>query len=193
MLGFNRRFSPQIKKMKQLLASCKEKKSFVMTINAGSIPKDHWTQDKSIGGGRIVGEACHFIDLLRFLSGSQIASWQQVSMESDTNDTISISLKFVDGSIGVINYFSNGSSSVSKERVEVFVGNKILQLDNYRKLFGYGWDGFKKLNLWNQDKGQINCVSEFVDAIAKNKGSPIAFDEILEVSRIAIEISESIK
>ena len=114
-------------------------------------------------------------------------------MESDTNDTISISLKFIDGSIGVINYFSNGSSSVSKERVEVFVGNKILQLDNYRKLFGYGWDGFKKLYLWNQDKGQINCVSEFVDAIAENKGSPIAFDEILEVSRIAIEISESIK
>ncbi len=193
MVGFNRRFSPQIKKMKQLLAPCKEQKSFVMTINAGSIPKDHWTQDISIGGGRIVGEACHFIDLLRFLSGSQIASWQQVCMESDTNDTISISLKFVDGSIGVINYFSNGSSTVSKERVEVFVGNKILQLDNYRKLFGYGWHGFKKFNLWNQDKGQIDCVSEFVDAISENRGSPIAFDEILEVSRIAIEISESIK
>jgi predicted dehydrogenase len=114
-------------------------------------------------------------------------------MESDTNDTISISLKFVDGSIGVINYFSNGSNSVSKERVEVFVGNKILQLDNYRKLVGYGWSGFKKLNLWNQDKGQFNCVSEFVDAISHNKGSPITFDQILEVSRVAIEINESIR
>lgn len=193
MVGFNRRFSPQIRKMKELLNSCKEKKSFIATVNAGQIPKDHWTQDKSVGGGRIVGEACHFIDLLRFLSGSPIASWQHVSMESVSNDTVSISLKFFDGSIGVINYFSNGSSLVQKERLEVFVDNKILQLDNYRKLSGYGWGDFKKLNLWNQDKGQVHCVSEFVNAVAEGKPSPIAFDEILEVSRIAIEISEAAK
>ena len=193
MVGFNRRFSPHIKKIKQILATCKETKSFVMTINAGSIPKDHWTQDKSIGGGRIVGEACHFIDLLRFLAGSQISSWSVMNMDSETKDTISISLKFFDGSIGTIHYFSNGSSSVSKERLEVFVGNKILHLDNYRKLSGYGWVGFKKLNLWNQDKGQISCVAEFVDAVAGNKPSPIPYREILEVSRIAIEISESMQ
>lgn len=193
MVGFNRRFSPQIKKMKSLISTCKENKAFVMTINAGFIPKDHWTQDKSVGGGRIIGEACHFIDLLRFLSGSKISSWSVMNMDSEIKDTVSISLKFLDGSIGTINYFSNGANSVSKERLEVFVGNKILHLDNYRKLFGYGWSGFKKLNLWSQDKGQNCCVAEFVNAVAEKKSSPIAFEEILEVSRITIEISDALK
>ncbi len=192
MVGFNRRFSPQIKKMKQLLDSTKEKKTFIMTINAGSIPIDHWTQDIDIGGGRIIGEACHFIDLLRFLSDSEIFSWHQVNIDSDSKDTISISLKFKNGSIGTIHYLSNGSNLVSKERLEVFTANKILQLDNYRKLSGYGWSNFKKLNLWNQDKGQNNCVQEFVDAISENQPSPIPFEEIIEVSRVAIEIADSI-
>ena len=193
MVGFNRRFSPQIQKIKSLLNTCNESKAFVMTINAGFVPKDHWTQDKSIGGGRIIGEACHFIDLLRFLSGSKISSWSVMHMDSEIKDTVSISLKFFDGSIGTINYFSNGTNLVSKERLEVFVGNKILHLDNYKKLFGYGWDGFKKLNLWNQDKGQNCCVAEFVDAVAEKKSSPIAFEEILEVSRTTIEISDALQ
>ena len=192
MVGFNRRFSPQIKKMKQLLDSTKEKKTFIMTINAGSLPIDHWTQDIDIGGGRIIGEACHFIDLLRFLSDSEISSWHQVNIDSDSKDTVSISLKFKNGSIGTIHYLSNGSNLVSKERLEVFTANKILQLDNYRKLYGYGWSNFKKLNLWNQDKGQNNCVQEFVDAISENQPSPIPFEEIIEVSRVAIEIADSI-
>ena len=192
MVGFNRRFSPQIKKMKHLLDSTKEKKTFVMTINAGSIPMEHWTQNQDIGGGRIIGEVCHFIDLLRFLADSEICSWHHMSIDSDSKDTLSISLKFKNGSIGTIHYFSNGSNLVSKERLEVFTANKILHLDNYRKLSGYGWSKFKKLNLWNQDKGQNNCVEEFVNAISENKPSPIPFEEILEVSRIAIEIAESV-
>tara|TARA_B100000780_G_C21045915_1_gene419845 strand:- start:766 stop:1113 length:348 start_codon:yes stop_codon:yes gene_type:complete len=115
-----------------------------------------------------------------------------MSIDSDSKDTLSISLKFKNGSIGTIHYFSNGSNLVSKERLEVFTANKILHLDNYRKLSGYGWSKFKKLNLWNQDKGQNNCVEEFVNAISENKPSPIPFEEILEVSRIAIEIAESV-
>lgn len=193
MVGFNRRFSPQIKKIKQLLDSVKEKKSFVMSVNAGVIPLDHWTQDEKIGGGRIIGEACHFIDLLRFLSGSSIASWVNVSMDSESNDTTSISLKFRDGSIGTIHYFSNGSNKASKEKLEIYTANKILYLDNFRKLKGYGWKNFKKYNLWNQDKGQNNCVNEFVNALKENQSSPIPFSEILEVSKIAIEISNSVK
>lgn len=193
MVGFNRRFSPQVKKIKSMLDKVKDKKSFVMTINAGQIPPDHWTQDEKVGGGRIIGEACHFIDLLRFLSGSKIESWVNVSLEEGSNDTVSISLKFADGSIGTIHYFSNGSHKVSKEKLEIFTANKILHLDNFRKLKGYGWNNFKKYNLWHQDKGQNNCVNEFVNAVEVNKKSPIAFSEILEVSKIAIDISNSIR
>ena len=192
MIGFNRRFAPQIQKMKQLLDTCAETKSFIMSINAGQIPKSHWTQQKDIGGGRIIGEVCHFVDLLRFLAGFKISSWSIMNMEAETTDTVSISLKFEDGSIGSINYFSNGSSSLSKERLEVFCGGRVLQLDNYKKLVGHGWNGFSKMNLWQQDKGQSNCVEQFIQAVVKNKQAPINFEEILEVSRTTIEMSNSL-
>ena len=193
MVGFNRRFSPHVKKIKKLLDSSNESKVFTMTINAGSIPKDHWTQDDKIGGGRIIGEVCHFVDLLRFLSDSKIIDWKKVNIDNETKDTISILLKFENGSMGVINYFSNGSSKVPKERLEIFSGNKILQLDNFRRLSGYGWNNFKSLNLWNQDKGQNNCVSEFLYAVKNDTQAPIPFDELIEVSRVVIEISESMR
>jgi predicted dehydrogenase/threonine dehydrogenase-like Zn-dependent dehydrogenase len=191
MVGFNRRFSPQIKKIKQLLNEVREQKTFIMTVNAGSIPMSHWTQDRELGGGRIIGEACHFIDLLRFLAGVQIASHKCFGMDSLTKDTVTIQLTFVDGSIGTIHYFSNGSKAFPKERLEVFVAGRVLKLDNYRKLTAFGWPGFKKMNLWRQDKGQKDCVKSFVDAIAKGGPSPIPMDELVEVSQIAIEIAES--
>jgi predicted dehydrogenase/threonine dehydrogenase-like Zn-dependent dehydrogenase len=187
MVGFNRRFAPQVQKIKSLLLAVDGPKSFVITVNAGAIPIDHWTQDLEIGGGRIIGEACHFIDLLRFLSGSRIKSWQHVIMDSITKDTVSLQLQFMDGSIGTIHYFANGSKIFPKERLEVFVGGRILQLDNFRKLTGYGWPGFKKMNLWRQDKGQKNCAKAFLNAITHGSTSPIPTEEILEVSRVSIE------
>ena len=95
MVGFNRRFSPHIQKMKFLLDKIRQPKAFIMTINAGILPTDHWAQDSEIGGGRIVGEACHFIDLLRFLADSPIRSWNATPKVN--NDTISITLIFEDG------------------------------------------------------------------------------------------------
>ncbi len=192
MVGFNRRFSPQIQKTKQLLINAKGPKSITMTINSGFIPKEHWTQDPITGGGRIIGEACHFIDLLRFLVDAPINSWHQVNMDEPMKDTVIIQLKFSDGSIGVINYFSNGSKSLAKERIEIFTSGRILQLNNFRKLTGFGWPGFKKYNLWRQDKGQDACTKEFVKAIKGGYKSPISFDEILEVSRTSIEIAENL-
>lgn len=189
MVGFNRRFAPQIEKMKELLAGVHEPKSFVMTINAGAIPADHWTQDHEVGGGRIIGEACHFIDLLRHLAGTPVKSWQRVVMDSSTKDTVSIQLIFADGSIGSIHYFANGSKAFPKERLEVFAAGRVLQLDNYRKLTGFGWPGFKKMNLWRQDKGQKACAKAFVDALEGRGSVPIPFDEILEVSRLSIELT----
>jgi predicted dehydrogenase/threonine dehydrogenase-like Zn-dependent dehydrogenase len=151
MVGFNRRFAPQIQKMKHLLSGVSGAKSFIMTVNAGAIPIEHWTQDLETGGGRVVGEVCHFIDLLRFMADSPIKSWSREIMSAPTKDTLSINLRFVDGSIGTIHYFANGSKAFPKERLEIFVDGRILQLDNYRKLTGFGWPGFRKLNLWSQD------------------------------------------
>ena len=190
MVGFNRRFSPQVQKIKQLLNGVKGPKSFVMTVNAGAIPADHWTQDPEVGGGRIIGEACHFIDLLRFMAGVPITGYQRVGMDSITQDTVTLQLSFADGSIGTVHYFANGSKSFPKERLEVFASGGVLQLDNFRKLIGYGWPGFSKMNLWRQDKGQKACAKLFVDAVMHGGPVPIPVEEIIEVSRISIEITQ---
>ena len=198
MVGFNRRFSPQVQKMKALLASVKEPKSFIMTMNAGAIPADHWTQDNAVGGGRIIGEACHFIDLMRFLAGSEIVSVQAKRMgDCDsvavTEDKASITLGFADGSFGTILYLANGAASFPKERVEVFAAGRVLQLDNFRKLKGFGWPGFKKMNLWKQDKGQSACAAAFLSAIENGSESPISVEEIFEVARVTIEATEMLR
>ena len=197
MVGFNRRFSPQIQKMKALLEPVKEPKSFIMTMNAGAIPANHWTQDNSVGGGRIIGEACHFIDLMRFLAGSPIVSVQARRMGDApgveiTEDKASITLGFEDGSFGTILYLANGAASFPKERVEVFAAGRVLQLDNFIKLKGYGWPGFSKLNLWKQDKGQKACAAAFLQAIETGKPA-IAPEEIFEVARVTIDVADILR
>lgn len=189
MVGFNRRFAPHIRKMHELLAAASGPKSFIMTVNAGDIPVDHWTQDLQVGGGRIIGEACHFIDLLRFLAGHAITESSVRKMDTATGDTVSIQLGFADGSIGTVHYFANGSKDFSKERIEVFAGGRILQLDNFRTLKGYNWPGFKKMKLMRQDKGQKTCAAAFIKAITDGGTSPIAFEELMEVSRVTIELA----
>ncbi len=197
MVGFNRRFSPQVQKMKIMLQAVKEPKSFIMTMNAGAIPANHWTQDKAVGGGRIIGEACHFIDLMRFLAGSPIVSIQARRMGDSpgvviTEDKASITLGFEDGSFGTILYLANGAASFPKERVEVFAAGRVLQLDNFRKLKGYGWPGFGKMNLWKQDKGQNACAVAFLQAI-ENGAPAIPADEIFEVARVTIDVAEQLR
>lgn len=198
MLGFNRRFSPQIQKIKQLLSPVNSPKNFVMTVNAGFIPADHWTQDPDIGGGRLVGEACHFVDLLRYLAGAEIVD-ANVSCLSELPEGVQqdentvITLRFLDGSQGCIQYFANGHKAVPKERLEVFVEGKVLKLDNFRKLRGYGFSRFKKMNLWRQDKGQKACVAAFVKAIQYGESSPIAWQEMIEVTQVCLDLKEKIE
>jgi len=198
MVGFNRRFSPQIQKMKSLLSTVSEPKSFIMTMNAGAIPADHWTQQSDVGGGRIIGEACHFIDLMRFLAGSEITSVQARRMGAApgvdiTEDKAAIILGFADGSFGTIHYYANGAASFPKERVEVFAAGKVLQLDNFRKLKGFGWQGFNKMNLWQQDKGQKACAKAFLDAISQGLPAPISAEEIFEVADVTIQVSQQLR
>lgn len=197
MVGFNRRFAPQVQKMKALLAAVGEPKTFIMTMNAGAIPAEHWTQDNAVGGGRIIGEACHFIDLMRFLAGSPIVSVQGRRMGDCagmvvTEDKASITLGFADGSFGTILYLANGHASFPKERIEVFTAGRVLQLDNFRKLKGYGWPGFGKLNLWSQDKGQSACAAAFLQAIEQGRAA-IPANEIFEVARVTIDVAEQLR
>jgi predicted dehydrogenase len=197
MVGFNRRFAPQVIKIRTLLEPLAAPKAMVMTVNAGAIASDHWTQDRDSGGGRIIGEACHFVDLLRHLAGSPIVSFEVAGADAGEarttpRDTATITLRFESGSIGTIHYFANGHRTLPKERLEVFCGGKALVLDNFLKLRGYGWPQFTRLNLWRQNKGQQACVAAFVAAVANRAPAPIPLAELLEVSRVTIDIAKEL-
>jgi predicted dehydrogenase/threonine dehydrogenase-like Zn-dependent dehydrogenase len=199
MVGFNRRYAPQIVKMKSLLASKSEPKSLIMTVNAGQIPADHWTQDPESGGGRLIGEGCHFIDLLRHLVGAPIVDASIVGLDRmqegrKLHDCFAVSLRFADGSMGTVHYLATGGKSFPKERLEVFCAGGILQLDNFRKLRGFNWKGFEKMDLWRQDKGQKSCAKSFVDAI--KSGSPdglIPLEQLFEVAEICIRLDKQLR
>lgn len=188
MVGFNRRFAPQVQKIKSLLTAKPGPKSFIYTVNAGFIPQDHWTQDLKTGGGRLLGEACHFVDLLRYLAASPIVD-ATVRLMGDQSDVATITLNFQDGSLGTIHYYANGARSFAKERLEVFAGGGILQLDNFRKLNAYGWPGFKGMRSLSQNKGQQACVAAFVESVVEGTEAPILLTEILEVNRVCLQLT----
>lgn len=192
MVGFNRRFAPLIVKAEALLRPVAGPRAMIMTVNAGAIPPDHWTQDPAIGGGRIVGEACHFIDLLRFFAGAPIETVRAMPLgrpeqRAACPDNATIQLGFADGSTGTIHYLANGDRGFPKERLELFAGGRILRLDNFRLLEGWGFGAFRRKRSWKQDKGQQACAAAFIDAIRRGGSAPVALDEIIEVSRASIE------
>ncbi len=189
MVGFNRRFAPQVARIRSLLQGLREPVAFIMTVNAGAVPADHWTRDLAIGGGRIVGEGCHFVDLLRFLAGAAVTGFEA----SGTEDRASINLRFANDSSGTVHYLATGHKSYPKERLEVFAAGRVLALDNFRRLRGYGWPGFGRMNLWRQDKGQRACAAAFVNAVSSGGPSPIPPAELFEVSRTVIEVAEALR
>ena len=189
MVGFNRRFAPHVDRMRSLLAGVPGPRAFVVTVNAGAVPRDHWVQDLDVGGGRILGEACHFIDLVRHLARAPFTRWARFDLDARAGDTASLELVFADGSIGTIHYFANGSRRFPKERLEVFAGGRVLQLDNFRRLHGYGWRRFSGVTLWRQDKGQRACVDAFLQAVEHGGPPPIPIEELLEVARVTLEVA----
>lgn len=198
MVGFNRRFAPHVVRMKGLLAGVRQPRAFVMTVNAGAVPPGHWTRDPALGGGRIVGEACHFIDLLRFLAGAPIEEVRatgvgDASGGAPETDSVTIVLRFGDGSAGTIHYLANGHRSFPKEHLQVFCGGRILELDNFRALRGYGWPGFRGMHLWRQDKGNRACVAAFLSAVAHGAPAPIGFDELIEVAHASLAAAQQAK
>ena len=190
MVGFNRRFAPITQRMVELLSSQSGPKAVSLTMNAGFIPPDHWTQDRQAGGGRIIGEACHFIDLARYLVGSPITSVHSVAMASpgpsSPSDTAAITLGFADGSVANINYFANGSKKFPKERVEVFSGGRVLVNDNFRTMKAFGWPGVRTMRLRTQDKGHAAGMAAFLAAVKAGRPSPIPLNELLEVSEASL-------
>jgi predicted dehydrogenase/threonine dehydrogenase-like Zn-dependent dehydrogenase len=193
-VGFNRRFAPLVQQMQQRLAPLHGPRQINMLVNALAIDNSHWTQDPHTGGGRIIGEACHFIDLARFLAGSPIASVHASAGSSAAriSDNCVITLTFDNGSVASISYFSGGHRGFAKETVSVFCEGKVLHLDNYRSLRGEGWKDLRKLRSFQQDKGQQAFVSAFVAAIRGGKPSPISYAQIQEVMRATLEASRQI-
>ena len=134
---------------------------------------------------RPVGCAPTDDDIVRAVRMGQEA---QVGM---TDENLTFTLSFADGSVGTVHYLANGHKSFPKERLEVFCAGRILQLDNFRTLTGCGWPGFRKMRLWSQDKGNAACVAAFIDAVRRGGPSPIAFDELVEVTRITLQVVEA--
>lgn len=193
MIGFNRRFSPHMQAFTKWLSASPGPKSIVITVNAGSIPSDHWTQDPEIGGGRIIGEACHFIDLARFLAGSPLASANATAMrggDGRLGDCVSLQLAFEDGSIATVHYLANGSKDFPKERIEVFAGGRVLVCDNFRRSRELGGGG--KLSSRSQDKGHASELEAFVQAIKEGSNWPIPADELIEVSQATIDLARQV-
>jgi len=192
MVGFNRRFSPLTAAAAESLKGGNAPCSIIITANAGQIPVEHWTHDLATGGGRIIGEGCHFIDLIRHLTGHPIVSLQAAAMTNPMSqdkmpDTMTITMGMRDGSIGTVHYFANGSKDFPKERVEVFSAGRILQIDNFKSLHYFGWPGAKNQSLWAQDKGQEACAAAFIRAVEKGQACPISIDELVEVAGMTLQ------
>ncbi|MCH2193794.1 bi-domain-containing oxidoreductase [Kordia sp.] len=193
MIGFNRRFSPHTQKIKSLVGDAPM--NVIATMNAGAIPPEVWVHDMAIGGGRIIGEACHYLDLIVFLTGSKIKAVCMNALgenPAENTDNASILVKLVNGSTGVINYFANGSKSYAKERLEVFSQEKTLIMNNFIKTSGYGTKGFSKLKT-KLDKGHKAQFGAIVNKIKDGDIALIPYDELINVTKASFAAIQSLK
>ena len=194
-VGYNRRYSVFSQKAKQLIGSNESPLNMIATINAGFISQDSWVQDMLVGGGRIIGEACHFVDLMIYLSGSKVKKVVMSALGTQpplNSDNVIIILQFENGSQGTINYFSNGNKSASKEKIEIYSQNKIVMIDNFRKMTTHGFKSFSSLSS-SQDKGHKEQFRQLLQQV-KQGGSPmIPFEEIVNSTRAVLAAVESLQ
>jgi predicted dehydrogenase len=193
-VGFNRRFSPLAQSLSSFLLNRNEPLHAYYRINAGYIPASHWTQDPAIGGGRIIGEACHFIDLITYLVGTAPTSVHAHALPDNgkySEDNVSMTFNFPDGSIGVVDYLANGDKSVAKERLEVFCDGMVAVLDDYVSLTTIR-DGNKNEIRLAQDKGWKNEMSAFAKAIKEGGEPPIPYEHLIGVTKSTFAAMESI-
>lgn len=193
MVGYNRRFSPAAISLKKQMPN--GPMAITYRVNAGFIPNDSWIQDDEIGGGRIIGEVCHFVDFITFLTGSRIRNVHAASMTdpNGNDDTLTATLTYENGSIGVINYFANGDKAVPKEFIEVFSSGCVGTINDFRGTELY-LNGKKKTKSGLiQNKGQKVEIERFIHSIKNTGLSPIAIDELINTSLATFAIIESLK
>lgn len=192
-VGFNRRFSPHAIKVKQVIGN--SPMNIIATMNAGFIPDSVWVHDMNVGGGRIIGEACHFIDLITFFTGSKVIAVCMNAMginPSENTDNASILLKYENGSTGVINYFANGSKAYAKERIEVYTQERTAIIDNFRVTTGYGFKGLSKLRT-SLDKGHQNQFKQLINRVKNGGDSLIPLEEIINTTKASFAAIKSLQ
>jgi predicted dehydrogenase len=195
MAGFNRRFAPMAVQMKAFLAQVSEPLALHYRVNAGYLPADHWVNDREQGGGRVLGEVCHFIDLLMFLAGSPVLEIEARGLGTTSRysaDNVLVNLRFANGSVGTISYLANGDRSFSKERIEVFGGGSTAVLDDFRRMDLVRNGRREGVRSWlRQDKGHKAEWAAFVDGIRSQGNCPIPFEELLGSSLATLRAEAS--
>lgn len=196
MVGFNRRFSPMALRLKEFLSKVDEPLVMNYRVNAGYIPPDHWVHDLEQGGGRIIGEVCHFVDFLIFLAGSLPKKVHAIALANNArykNDNVIINIEFANGSLGTITYVANGDKSFSKEYVEIFGGGAAAVLENFRRLEMTQNGRRQVVRSWmKQDKGHYGEWETFVSALKDNSAWSIPFREIVATSLTSFSIIHSL-
>jgi len=198
MVGFNRRFSPLAKKAHEFFAERTTPLSILYRINAGRIPREHWVQDREKGGGRIIGEVCHFVDLMQFVIGAPPTSVFAEAVSGNNSaavneDSVFITLRFADGSNGSIAYLAEGDASLAKERVEIFGEGKTFVLDDFRRASLHRKGKEEQVALRSQDKGQSEQVKAVCAMVLRGGPSPIALDELAATTRATFRIRDSLR
>ncbi|RYF74727.1 MAG: Gfo/Idh/MocA family oxidoreductase, partial [Cytophagaceae bacterium] len=198
VVGFNRRFSPTAQKAKALLggdSSGTVPMNIIATMNAGAIPANSWVHDRAVGGGRLLGEACHYVDLITYLTGSYVTAVCMNAMgkhPSETTDSASILLRYDNGATGVINYFANGSKAYAKERLEIYSQERTLILDNFKSLKGYGFKGFSSQS-GGQDKGHTEQFRRLVATLRSGGATLIPFAELVNTTAATLAALRSLQ
>ncbi len=197
MVGFNRRFAPLTAEARRFFSGTGEPMVVNYRVNAGFIPKSHWTQDPVEGGGRILGEVCHFVDYIQYLTGSRIVKVYAESISTDNSsitigDNVNITLKMSDGSLGIVTYLANGDSSLPKERIEITSGKRAAILDNFRNLYLYKNGKTSKTGTGRLDKGIGNEVKVFMQSVNSGHGGPIPFDQLINTTLATFRILSSL-
>jgi predicted dehydrogenase len=195
-VGFNRRFAPLAQRLQALISNLHEPKYIHYRVNAGLIPLDHWTQNPEIGGGRIIGEGCHFVDFTSFLVGAPPIAVTAHALPDNgkyCEDNVSMTFTFADGSVGVVDYLANGDKSFPKERVEVFCGGTVAVLDDFRVLQTVRDGKKKEERLSAQDKGWVNEWKVFAKAVREGAAPPIPYEQLIGVAKSTFAAVESLR
>jgi len=197
MVGFNRRFSTLIKRVKEIFNDRNYPLLINYRINAGEVDESHWMQDMDIGGGRIVGELCHFIDLVYFIINKKATvlytSGINNNKEISLIDNVVVNMEFSDDSIASISYISTGSKLLFKEYIEVYGGGITVAIKDFKRIEIYGKNNIKKIKLRSQDKGQLYEINEFIDSLVKKGESPIPFNQIYNSTSNTLSVIDSLK